>query len=297
MKKWMTFALCILLCITLVLPSFAAEDLLKPRRKLHTYYYESAEPATLPETLAYIAEGMTFPQNTPYFPDPTTLTDPADKAYFILAQLAMGADADALAEHATATDLLALQQENGAFGDAQTTALCLMALRSVVPTKFSAEKAVNALLSMQDENGSFGDAQTNGLVLAALAPQLAQQPVADAVSRCCEAVELPQTAEEIAWLTLGFSDVGATRTDELMTALLTYQQEDGSFGDPSASVAALLAFNAYESGNSVFVRLAENGNLQVYTLDDFLPFLITLGVLAAGSVVFWVFVLVRKPKN
>lgn len=207
-------------------------------------------------------------------------------------------------------DLIALQGVDGSFGDPETHCLAMLALRSVKKS-YNSPGAYKHLLSLQNEDGSFGSS-IKETALAVVNLSLSENP--DEINAVRIAIDYmakfrAESLEELCWQIIGLTDSGVnalnTGDNTRLETLLSYRTKYGNFStttdgenpDDGVTVKALLALDAINRDGSAFKRLATDGLLKRYSIEDFRS-LIYFGIGAlVVSVAFWIYIFLHKKHD
>ncbi len=275
------------------------------------------------ETVMYSAVGFfNLVDIKPFIPEEDT-SSVMTTATRILALISTGEMNRENAAESPEPDALAeLQQEDGSFGDFYETIYAIMALKACGET-FSSEKAVNYILSSQKEDGSFdiGDGSpilSTSRAMTVLSMFSLDPRVAEALDKTIEYIKSTTTEEGLfgdnrcdtfCAAMIGLVDVGVTVTGEdwktLANNLVKFKNDDYSYNmheddtqySSTATLYALAAFDAIGRGKSVYIRLMEDGELNQYSIKDYMPFLSGYGVLALIAVAFWVYLIFFRGRQ
>jgi len=206
--------------------------------------------------------------------------------------------------------LSALQGADGSFGDPETHALAMLALRSAKAT-YNSPGAYRHLLSLQNQDGSFG-ASMKETALCVIALSLSDNP--DEINAVRIAIDYlaayrAEGLEDLCWQIVALTDSGVnalnTGDNTRLETLLSYRTKTGAFSltkdgenqDEDVTVLALLALDAINRDGSAFKRLASDGLLKRYSIEDFRSILyFGIGLLVV-SLAFWIYVFLHKKHN
>lgn len=280
-------------------------------------------PQSWDETVMLASVGyFTFADVEPFIPE-KDLSSAYASATRILTLIALGeTNGETAAESEEISELKKLQQDDGSFGDFDSTVYSVMALNAVEAV-FGSERAVENILSYQQEDGSFlfGDEHpifTTAKAMTVLSAYLSDEKVTAAMEKAVTYVESSKTEEGLMGdgrcdtfcaAVIGLVDLGVQVNDNkwgyLVNNLAEFKNKDYSYTmnaddegyDSSATVYALAAFDAMGRGKSVYVRLMEDGTLNTNIFEGFKPFITGYGILAVISIAFWVWIIFFRNRK
>ena len=275
------------------------------------------------ETVMYSAVGFfNLVEIEPFIPESDT-TSALTTATRILALISVGElNKETAEENPEVKALSDLQKEDGSFGGFYETVYSVMALNSC-DAFFSSEKAVKNILSYQKEDGSFDIGDENPILstsraMTVLSMYGTDPAVADALDKTIEYIRSTETEEGLfgdgrcdtfCAAMIGLVDVGVTVTGEdwgkLANNLVKFKNDDYSYNmytedeqfSSTATLYAIAAFDAIGRGRSVYIRLMEDGELNQYSLKDYMPFLSGYGIIALVAVAFWVYLIFFRGRK
>ena len=318
-KRFFAVLMTLVIVTAAVLPASAA-TVSKTASAVRTYIIRNFNTAETPEQRFFLAAVGVMTQTD--FPEVTQKESALASAQTILCKLAVRK-----AEEKETAILAAQQQDDGSFGDLISTLYSVIAL-TAAKQDFSSEKAVKYILSRQQEDGAFDsdlvltaravtvlcyfrqDAKVNSAVDKALGYILSEKKEDGSYGNGeCTTTAMIMTAVCDAGLSPNTGDWSG-----LEKLLLNYQRKDGSFikpnvtaetaktedlvADKDSTLMAYMAFDAAErGGNSVYLRLMEDGQVAKVHLKNIKYGLVAYGVFAVAAVVFWIVIFVRKPNK
>ncbi len=275
------------------------------------------------ETVMYSAVGFfNLVEIEPFIPESDT-SSAYTTATRILALISAGEmNRESAAENAEVAALADLQAEDGSFGDFYDTVYAIMALKAC-DALFGSEKAVKNILSYQKEDGSFdiGDGSpiiSTSRAMTVLSMYGTDPVVANALDKTIEYIKSTETEEGLfgdgrcdtfCAAMIGLVDIGVTVTGEdwgkLANNLVKFKNDDYSYNmyaedeqyDSGATLYAIAAFDAIGRGKSVYIRLMEDGELNQYSIKDYMPFLSGYGIIALIAVAFWVYLIFFRGRK
>lgn len=275
------------------------------------------------DTVMYSSVGFfSLTEVSPYIPE-ADASSAYTTATRLLAQIASGeTDGKTAAEGEDVKTLVSLQKDDGSFGDFYDTLYSIMALKAC-ETSFMSEKAVKSLLSLQGDDGSFTYGDENPVVvtsraLTVLSMFYEDTTVSDAISSAVSYIDSCQAegggfadgqADTLCEAIVGLTDAGEVVTgskwNAMTTILMRYKNDDYSYdilvGDEAysgrATLCALVALDALGRGKSVYIRLMDDGELNQYSINDYIPFILGYSAFALLAVVFWIYIMRFKGKQ
>ena len=204
-----------------------------------------------------------------------------------------------------------MQTENGSFGDAETHCLAMLAL-SATETVYNSGKAYTYLKSLQEESGAIGGSvKATALAITVLSLSDNTEDRSAKANAAAYITKAENTdALTVCWKIIGLTDAGldAATVGErnILEKLYEYRNnENYTFSntlenneiDEQATVMALTALDAISRDSSLFKRLATDGELTLYTLEDFRPIITFAIVLLGISAAFWAFIFLHKKST
>lgn len=275
------------------------------------------------ETVMYSAVGFfNLVDIDPFIPEADT-SSAYTTATRLLARIAAGElNAESAAENEEASILAEFQKEDGSFGDFYDTIYAVMALNAC-DKLFGSEKAVKNILSYQKEDGSFdlGDGSpiiSTSRAMTVLSMYSTDTTVANALDKTIEYIRSTETEEGLfgdgrcdtfCAAMIGLVDIGIVVTGEdwgkLANNLVKFKNDDYSYNmyaddeqyDSTATLYAIAAFDAIGRGKSVYIRLMEDGELNQYSIKDYMPFLSGYGVIALIAIAFWIYLIFFRGRK
>ncbi|MBQ4323414.1 MAG: hypothetical protein IJC19_05695 [Clostridia bacterium] len=305
MKKLLTLTLTLLLLCGMVLTASASTvDVSRELINIQASYKEKITLTLYEETLA-MASMEWLTGRTPFYPE-------EDGTVLSLAcrVLAYSATASIPEQFPEIDKLAGMQKDDGSFGDTETHCLAMLALRSVNKT-YNSPGAYKYLLTLQKEDGTFGESiKETALAMTVLSlSENEQERSTMAATMNYLATYRTADMKELCWQIIALTDCGvnATNTGDTtrLERLLSHQTSTGAFSlvadseeaDEEATVLALLALDAINRDASAYKRLATDGLLKRYSLEDFKSLFMFFGVLLVISAVFWLYVILHKKHD
>ena len=325
------FSLCLAaVMVFLCLPVSASAKAINPSTEItHTRDFLVQNPVTpqnWEETVMLASVGyFTFAEVEPFIPE-KNLASAYETSTRILTLMVLGEmDRESAAESEEFSALQNLQQQDGSFGDFDSTVYSVITLNAC-DAVFASERAVENILSYQQEDGSFlfggeNPIFTTAKAMTVLSEYLSDEKVTAAMEKAVLYIESAKTeagligdgrCDTFCAAVIGLVDVGVQVTDDkwgyLVNNLAEFKNKDYSYTmyaddedyDPIATAYALAAFDAMGRSKSVYVRLMEEGTLSVNIWESFKPFITGYEILAVISVAFWVWIIFfrnRKSKK
>ncbi len=330
-KKLTAVILAVIICTSSAIPTAATSVASKASSAVRSYILSNiADGETWEQRVLLAAVGVRTESMTVDLSSVTEDDDTLEIAQKIITALTTNADINK-----NALSILASKQlGDGSFGHIRATLASVIAL-TATGTTFSSEKAVKYLLSCQTPDGNFNsnpaDSSISPLeetcrVMTVLAYFKADINVANALDSAAKWL-LTQKNEndtygggssvEMAYVLTAVSDIGlsASKGDfaNLLTKFLEFERKDYAFvlkydaenikpedlePDNGATLIAYMALDAAERGSgSVYLRLMNDGSLTKVHPEDIRSLIITYAIIGGASVIFWVIILVKRPKK
>ena len=305
MKKLLTLALALLMFAAIPLSSAASTaDVSRELINIQASYKEKLTLTRAEETLA-MASMEWLTGRTAYYPESDGTADTLD--YRVLTSAATQDMPEGFSDPET---LAGLQKTDGSFGSLETHCIAIIALRST-QTSFNSPGAYKYLLSQQKENGTFGNTMKETALAVAALSLSENQSELNALSATMNYLATYKTDDikDLCWQIIALTDCGVnavtTGDTTRLERLLSHQNGTGAFSltptgtesDEETTVLALLALDTINRDSSAYKRIATEGLLKRYSIEDFRSLLIFLGALLAISIVFWIYVIVHKKNN
>lgn len=332
MKRFLSLFLTAVFLIAAAVPAFA-EKALDPAKKateiIQYYRQETKTPESSEETLIFAATHLLTDSIPPYFTPIEDGTPAADVAKRICQSIAAKQDpTNDNGQNYTAL-LAEKQQENGSFENTlHDTVYAVIALQAA-DAEYNRDQAIAYILSRQKEDGGFSYTEDSANEIEATATTLTvlstvrneNKTYYDAAADALAFLKNRQNEDggfsssgvsncvETAWAILAAADMERISDENWTKALKTlseFQAPDGGYGlvkdlgqsDRQSTALALMAFESARYGASVYKTLATNKTIAPsFSFENFKPILYVFCVLAGLSVIFWIFIFVRKPKT
>lgn len=305
MKKLLTLGMALLLLMAIPLSSAASTaDVSRELINIQASYGKKITLTRYEETLA-MASMEWLNGRTAFYPEDDGTVDALARRV-----LTYAATQDIPEGFSDGDKLAGMQGADGSFGNLETHCLAMLALRSM-QISFNSPGAYKHLLAQQKENGTFGSSLRETALAVCVLTLSDNQEEVNALSSTMNYLATYKTDDmkELCWQMIALTDCGinavTTGDTTRLERLLDHQMGTGAFAltptgteaDEEATVLALLALDAVNRDSSAYKRLATDGLLKRYSIEDFRSLFILLGVMLAISLAFWIYVILHKKHN
>ena len=268
-------------------------------------------------------------------PMPMTFVDETlSLSFYVLNSVVLGLPFDEGTKSLEALELLKKKQlPDGSFENLyesdlnfSTVVYAIIALESA-QAEYDTQKALDYLLTYQNQDGGFGlmsesesDLDNTALALICISSFSLETSVKDSInnaktyykSALFETDGTIKTDLYIGTLSTviqSLTDIGEDAESKdwgfLVSLLLDYKRENGHYDSytyefletTTQSVMALEALYAVHNNGSMYKKLMTRHSLKPFNIADFMMIIIIFGVLMVLSIIFWIVVLVKKPKE
>lgn len=332
MKRFSALLLAAVILFAAAAPTFAASkfDPAEKATDIKNYYRNhELSPASSEETLIFAATHLftekTVPYNTPV-ENASPAADIAKRICETIAQKQNPSDAEGQNYVALLTER---QREDGSFdGRLSDTLYAVIALQAA-DAEYNRDKAIQYILSLQHADGGFSETEDSAdtITLTSMTASVLSifrhenKTNYDAAEKTILFLAERQNEDggfsssgvsnciETAYAVLAATDMEKLSEENwqnALKALANFQSSDDAYGlvsnvsqsDRQATALALMAFEAARYGASVYKTLATNKTIAPsFSFEYFKPILTVFAVLAGLSVLFWIYIFVRKPKT
>lgn len=326
MRRIITLLITVILVVSCLSVSSSASSVNMSTQVTYTrdFIVENSIPVkNWNETVMYSAVGFfTLTEVEPYIPE-ADYSSAYTTATRIVTLISVGElNRESSEDNEDVKVLVSLQNEDGSFGDLNATLVSIMALKAC-DSLFMSEKAVEWVLSNQSDDGSFSSdgehlVVTTSHVMTVLSQYVSDSRVGSALEKSIEFLKSQQTengffddgrCDTVCSALIGLVDVGVSVAGDewgkFVDNLIKFRNDDYSYNmfvdddvfDSEATLYAVATFDAVGRSKSVYTRLMEDGELNQYSIKDYIPFLTGYGIVACVSIVFWIYLMFFRNRK